>query len=456
MGDGSERMAGCFDWTFVQEQPQKSSAKSSAKARQPQNSSRPPEACTNCQTTKVKCRNRSVFELDCDRCQRKGLNCVRKQSTRFTQESQTHIVIPEDDPKVKLEKHQGVVRKALNSVQQVTTYVASGLYSMLENKLNGILAMGGASHIPCVIAFCLLRREVDVNWSKNEPYSVELEGHWFYDGGSCWPAACKKVLAVGDALCARAHRSLCRDPAIMQRNCLWIPAHLPQLHGPDAVFITTGILGKVSKYTNHAWNRHFRNVDEMHDLMQTLTTPQPLAEVGLFPLIGVIPAASQREVTNKYFWDFILRTDSSTVCDASSAAEFTSRTEFTSDCDDKFGNAVECLVTVYTCFQHEGAVFIRVIRCMPVSRRLESQARSPPDITVLPRPVSPAVIEADTPQSKRQKLMQKLDSGTLPEVSDVPVLGYNLADSLEASVLPCDEFAYIDDDLTLSSILSFV
>ena len=109
-------------------------------------------------------------------------------------------------------------------------------------------------------------------------------------------------MAIGPGcLCARARQSLCRDPAGMVQNCMWIPAHLPQLQGPDAVFISTGVLGKVSKYTNHTWNRRFRNVDEMHDYVKTLTTPQPLAEVGLFPLIGVIPAESQREVTNKYF-----------------------------------------------------------------------------------------------------------------------------------------------------------
>ena len=101
-----------------------------------------------------------------------------------------------------------------------------------------------------------------------------------------------------DALCARARQALCEDQLLlMGMNCSWVPSHLPQLCRPDAVFITTCLLGNVKKYTNHAWNRlNCRTVDEMYEFTKTLTTPQPLAMGGLFPLIGVIPAAAQSEV----------------------------------------------------------------------------------------------------------------------------------------------------------------
>ena len=137
-----------------------------------------------------------------DRCLRKNLTCVRKQSTRFTPELSTQLALvdsgqiikPEVKPEFIPEEPQpGVVRKALNSVQQVTTYVASGLYSMLENRLNGILAMGGtlnailavdgARHLTWCLTYCLLRREVVRNQLQTtaplEPtVLVNVEGHW--------------------------------------------------------------------------------------------------------------------------------------------------------------------------------------------------------------------------------------------------------------------------------------
>ena len=84
-------------------------------------------------------------------------------------------VNPNVTPKVNPEERQtesqpGMVQNVLNSMQQVTTYVTSGLYSMLESRLNGVLAMGGKlnavlatgspSHLTWCLTHCLLRREV--------------------------------------------------------------------------------------------------------------------------------------------------------------------------------------------------------------------------------------------------------------------------------------------------------
>ena len=239
-----------------------------------------------------------------------------------------------------------VARKALDSMRQVTTYVASGLYNMIDNKLNAVLAMGTPGHLTWFFTYCLLRREVVRDQLEaTAPLMHVLEGHWLFD----WPHAFKKILAMGsDAMCAQARQSLPQEQAhLMQQNCRWIPAHLPQLHGPDAVFITTGVLGKVSKYTNPAWNSRFRTVDEMHEFMKMFTAPQPLAKLGLFPLIGVIPAASQNEGMNKNFWDIILRSNMTPISGTTIAADYTSCTELEVYCDDKLGNSLKCHITIH-------------------------------------------------------------------------------------------------------------
>jgi len=456
-------------WTFIDEQPQKTSSANSNLSTQARTAAlranpRPCATCSNCQTAKVKCSSSSTFQLACDRCQRKNLKCVRKLSTRYTRAPPSQpapaesgqVTTQEVNQQVKQPvKQPGVVQKVWNGMRQVSTYVASGMYSMLENKLSGILAMGTPCHLKWFLAYSLLRGEVVRDQLAPTAPLMHVEARWLFD----WSLAWKKVLEVGpDALCARARRSLRQDPATMEKNCMWIPGHLPQLHGPDAVFITTGVLGKVSKYTNSAWDRRFRTVDQMHEFNKTLTTRQPLATVGLFPLIGVIPAVSQQEVVNKYFFDGVLRSNMTPICGTTIAADYTSCTEFRSRCDDKFGNSFECNVSIFTCLQHEGAAFVRVIRCMPLGSNLESQADSPAlGITIIPQPDIPELKHSPTrhynqftPELKRQKLN---NSAASHKISGVQLPCRSVADSWD---IFADEFADTDevDDDTLHSIMS--
>ena len=164
---------------------------------------------------------------------------------------------------------------------------------MIDNKLNAVLAMGTPGHLTWFFTYCLLRREVVRDQLEaTAPLMHVLEGHWLFD----WPHAFKKILAMGsDAMCAQARQSLPQEQAhLMQQNCRWIPAHLPQLHGPDAVFITTGVLGKVSKYTNPVpqGHRDFRRGIELHsgapcaNGSSSSCIPTSLADVG-FADIGL-------------------------------------------------------------------------------------------------------------------------------------------------------------------------
>ena len=134
-----------------------------------------------------------------------------------------------------------------------------------------------------------------------------------------------------------------------------------------------------------------------------------------------------------------------TIGGTSTPVDYTSLTEFTAYCDDKFGNRSEINVTIYSCFQHQGAVFIRVIRCVPLASHLESQGRyGVSEIAGIPQPDIPASaitaagMECDivefAPQPKRQKL-----SDAPQEISDVTRPCYSVTDSSEVG-LPWNDF----------------
>ena len=91
-----------------------------------------------------------------------------------------------------------------------------------------------------------------------------------------------------------------------QQHCRWIPRHLPQLCGPDGVFVSTVVFGKISKYSNSAWDKILPDVSEVNayiKMQQDNPKPSPLVGVGLNCLFSIVPDESQqRALASKYSW----------------------------------------------------------------------------------------------------------------------------------------------------------
>ena len=89
-----------------------------------------------------------------------------------------------------------------------------------------------------------------------------------------------------------------------QQHCRWLPRHLPQLCGPDAAFVSTIVFGKISKYSNFAWDKILPDVSEVNAYVKMHhDSPTPLMTCGLNCLFTIVPEESQqRALASKYSW----------------------------------------------------------------------------------------------------------------------------------------------------------
>ena len=159
-----------------------------------------------------------------------------------------------------------------------------------------------------------------------------------------------------------------------QRSPWWIPKHIPHLNGPDAVFVTSGVLGMVSKHSNPAWDQLFRNSGEINDLLELSedALKSPLCQVGLFPLIGLLNTAEEeKRLADHYFW-----TCGTTLKWTATSASYDSQLDFATTCRDKYGNMIQCAFRINCCLQNHGALLSRTIRCIPKPPRLKKQLRN--------------------------------------------------------------------------------
>jgi len=172
----------------------------------------------------------------------------------------------------------------------------------------------------------------------------------------------------------RAHASLenlCLERLLtleqLQRSPWWIPPHVPQLNGPDAVFVASAVLGVMSKTSNMAWDQLFRNSEELNELLDSNADllKSPLCQVSLFALIGVLSSAEDEKLlSEKYFWAFpkFLKTQ---TAGNSEVDHYDSQLDFAATCKDRHGNDLECYFRIHHCLQNCGALISRTIRCIP-------------------------------------------------------------------------------------------
>ena len=261
----------------------------------------------------------------------------------------------------------GVVRSAADSGVVRSVYAA--FRDLVGVHIGGYTWL--ATHM-------LLRRNAI---QQERDSKVLLDSTWFEDPQGSHHVMCKYLIdMIGPAtncLCSKARKSLENECLVhyqmsieqMSLTSAWIPNHLPQLCGPDAVFQTTIVLGVVSKYSNPAWDRLFRSKDEIQQFMQTeQAVGSPLCEVGLFPLIGLLDRRDERALANKYFKDCLTGFKGTRFEGSSKVAHYASLTEFVATCVDKRGKLIECGFWITCSLQNHGAVVVRTIRCIPLPK----------------------------------------------------------------------------------------
>merc|ERR1740117_2054444 len=191
---------------------------------------------------------------------------------------------------------------------------------------------------------------------------------------------------AGDILCKRAHDALeciCLQKQMsveqFHHSQWWIPAHIPQLNGPDPVYVTAVVLGQVSKHSNLAWDQLFRNSTELEDLLKSSedALKSPLCKVGLFPLIGVFTSVEDEKiVADQYFWH--CGTNWKGIEENVHNSEMDhcySHLEFSASCRDKHDNELDCAVRIVVCAQASGALMSRTIRIIPKPPQLRRNNR---------------------------------------------------------------------------------
>ena len=242
-----------------------------------------------------------------DYCARKGFICEEQptstQPTSMQPDSDSFIRACVDKASSSIwalvEKGSGVVRSTL------------GFHSMLQEKIGFDLR-----HLGWVATALMLRRRTIEQERAEQSVDNTQHAHGSEMKSSPWlcnPSCPSNVFCdyatrwlkvVPDALIRAAEESFPRHNLLSHRqHCQWIPGHLPQLHGPDPVFITTVVFGKVSKYSNGAWNEILPDVNEVNKYVRSQTTElTPLITSGLTALFSVVPEHQQGVLASKYCW----------------------------------------------------------------------------------------------------------------------------------------------------------
>ena len=191
---------------------------------------------------------------------------------------------------------------------------------------------------------------------------------------------------AGSILCQRAYDSLenlCLERLLtleqLQGSNWWIPQHIPQLNGPDAVYVTSAVLGVMSKTSNMAWDQLFRNSEELNELLESNADllKSPLCQVSLFPLVGVLSSAEDEKLlSDKYFWTCGTDWRGTWTAGNSEVDHYDSQLDFAANCRDKYGNDMECYFRIQHCLQNCGALISRTIRCIPKPAPLKMMVQS--------------------------------------------------------------------------------
>jgi len=226
-----------------------------------------------------------------------------------------------------------------------------------------------------------------------------------------------------ETLCQKAQKSLENQSLIwkmslqqMRETTSWMQPQLSQLAGPDAVWVNTCVLGDVSKYSNSAWEKLFRNKDELHEFMHSSEAPfqSPLCEVGLCALIGIMDPEDEIALSQQYFWE-LTESKGCSSTESSEITHFMCTVNFVADCRDKWGNELECCFSIQCCTQNCGALTSRSIRALPTPPSLKRLAEVNPGGNET-RPLTPASVtfvnsngamaERETQQSRNNALLQ--------------------------------------------------
>jgi len=390
------------------------------------------KACTHCRASKVKCLRNPGMNA-CDRCAFKGLLCEQpkvdqkpnkptrvkrarqikavhrsnrtaqpgaplcdKSSPGVRDSCNSLLTIPEPSlitnqgaklPEPSLITNQGAKRSRLGTVMDAMCSVASNsaatvtasfdkLHGALHDKFKfGLDRYNGAIWMAAFLAlrrrvvkeeqkknaYCLLHLESNVT-SAYRTYFTQLQGY-------AEDILCKRAQDALESICLQKQMSLEQ----FQHSPWWIPAHIPQLNGPDPVWVASMVLGVRSKRSNFAWDRLFRNSTELEDFLASSVDAlkSPLCKVGLFPLIGIFNSVEdEQKVADQYFWH-CGTTWKGKMCsipklDHNSEMEhYHSHVEFSASCRDKHGNDLECGFRIACCAQTSGALMSRTIRAIP-------------------------------------------------------------------------------------------
>lgn len=411
---------GSVEWSFVNETPQD----------EPQYAQRIPTkrgssaqlACVPCRRAKAKCCREDDLG-PCERCIAKGIKCelVPKSDRPPVRRGKGRTNCHNLQPRMKMEKCPNLIMRtpiqrddatptlalaakasrpskckrpikqpldALGAaptkksrMQKVASAVREAFSGCLDRinmvwdavqaRMSIVGNMGGCKWL----ATYMILRKIAVA-SERDPHCI-LDSAWLSNERkvqNCFLRyVTEQIMGKGvNQMCSNARQSLekdCQNQQIsietMQSTSSWVP-QLPQMNGPNAVFLTTSVLGKVTKYSNSAWDSMFRNKDELHRYLQnsTAATKSPLVEFGLFALIGLIDPEQESVVAKQYCWS-MLSWQSFLVADESEVAYYYSCTDFESTCTDKWGNKIECTILIDYCLLNYGARSSRMIQCIP-------------------------------------------------------------------------------------------
>jgi len=334
-----------------------------------------------------------------DRCLAKGLHCqlpISKRKSRPTEALQQepdhapHVSTSATPPtkKTRVSQIANNIRqlptKVVNIIRSSAAYVGTGVIGPIFTHLKQRIGTRLTPPLWIATHFLLKKRAVqlarhstellDAVWIDNPQMAQNAFSTFITD----------KLGYLEETLCERARKSLEEQSLIwkmslqqMRETTSWMQPQLSQLAGPDAVWVDTCVLGDVSKYSNSAWDKLFRNTDELHEFMYSSEAPfrSPLCEVGLCALIGILEPEDEIALSQRYFWQLT----GMMGCEENESSEITHymcTVEFVANCRDKWGNELECHFSIQCCVQNCGALTSRSIRAVPTPPSLRELDRA--------------------------------------------------------------------------------
>ena len=185
---------------------------------------------------------------------------------------------------------------------------------------------------------------------------------------------CWRALVTAEA----SLENLCIEKNIsfksVQEIRTFVPQHMEHITGSDPVFVTTCVLGVVTKHSNAAWDQVFRNNAELIDLLDSTEDARnsPLAKVSLFPLISILAPVEEEKLASRYFWTCSTKWKRVVRADTVDGVQFESEFQFSATCRDKHGSTRECAFWINAVIQNHGALLSRIIRCRQLVSRGET------------------------------------------------------------------------------------